>query len=265
MDWYDIIQSRIFLFTVISLGLIQVREQFVLNGRAGFQFKQFSICHDVCGMKVGTDSILLGSWVQPQPEDRILDVGTGSGLLAIMLAQKACSATQITGIDIEASAIQQARENASRCPWHSQLTFVHQPHQLINVDHRFDLIVSNPPYYPAGQKLNPKRQQARHTHTLLHGELLEGVVSLLSPGGRFALVLPEQFCSSLIQLAKGQGLHLHYCLNIRTTPDKRVRRRLLFFSFSEATADCHELVIHEQSGEYTEEYKTLTRDYYLNF
>ena len=132
----------------------------------GFKFKQFTIEHDKCAMKVGTDSIMLGSWVHTNNAQRILDIGTGSGLLSIMLAQKTQDTCLIDGIDIDAEAILQAEGNAKNCPWSERLTFQHTSIQLFSVETGYDLIVSNPPYFPVNLSANkihsiPNRLNAR--------------------------------------------------------------------------------------------------------
>ena len=155
-----------------------------------FRFKQFAVRQDRCPMKVGTDGVLLGAWAEVRPGDRrMLDVGTGTGLIALMLAQR--SAAWITAVDIDVECATQAAENFAASPWADRLDAVSVAVQRYDPVEKFDLIVSNPPYY-VDSLLSPDegRNTARHAAGLPFGELAAAVVRLLSPGGRFALVLP---------------------------------------------------------------------------
>jgi tRNA1Val (adenine37-N6)-methyltransferase len=156
--------------------------------RRGFQFKQFFIEHDNCAMKVGTDSIMLGSWITANEASRVLDIGCGSGLLGIMLAQKTAEDCQIIGIDIDAAAVQQASINAQHCPWPHKLQFLQGAVQSLQdtavFDAPFDLIVSNPPFFATNPKANAQNQanpdlarlHARQTTQLSHAILLQVVI-----------------------------------------------------------------------------------------
>ena len=166
-----------------------------------FRFKQFAVRQDRCPMKVGTDGVLLGAWAEVRPGDRrMLDVGTGTGLIALMLAQR--SAAWITAVDIDVECATQAAENFAASPWADRLDAVSVAVQRYDPVEKFDLIVSNPPYY-VDSLLSPDegRNTARHAAGLPFGELAAAVVRLLSPGGRFALVLPpvemQRFRSAL--------------------------------------------------------------------
>lgn len=157
-----------------------------------FRFKQFAVRQDRCPMKVGTDGVLLGAWAEVRPGDRrMLDVGTGTGLIALMLAQR--SAAWITAVDIDVECATQAAENFAASPWADRLDAVSVAVQRYDPVEKFDLIVSNPPYY-VDSLLSPDegRNTARHAAGLPFGELAAAVVRLLSPGGRFALVLPPR-------------------------------------------------------------------------
>jgi len=233
--------------------------------KQGFQFKQFYIEHSRCAMKVGTDSIMLGSWVDINHVNSVLDIGTGSGLLAIMLAQRTSTDCNIRGIDIDAGAIQQAIFNGNASQWVSRLKFQQSRLQSFQPCMGFDLIVSNPPYYPAGQPLVLQKQQARHTSSLSHTELLEHSRHLLNDKGRLALVLPSQFCDDVIQQGKEQGLFLKRCMRVKTTSRKAVSRSLLEFALIASEIEYEELIIHRQDGEYSDGYRRLARDFYLYF
>jgi tRNA1Val (adenine37-N6)-methyltransferase len=240
---------------------------------SGFAFKQFYVEHQHCAMKVGTDSILLGSWTDVGEVKRVLDIGTGSGLLALMLAQKSSAQTQIVGIDIDTKAVHQAKINAENCRWSSRLSFIQSPLQSFYPDAKFDLIVSNPPYFAArparhkevAEDITPQRQQARHTIELGHAELLVNVARLLSVDGSFYCVLPQVESEAFILHAPMANLHCQSQLRVRSKSAGKVIRHLLKFGFAQQSTEMEELVIHAEGQSYSREYKDLCKDYYLNF
>ncbi|MDN4500817.1 methyltransferase [Alteromonadaceae bacterium BrNp21-10] len=232
--------------------------------QSGFQFKQFYIEHGNVAMKVGTDGILLGSWVGSEKSKRILDIGTGSGLLAIMLAQQATNDCEIIGIDIDAAAVAQAIENAKQCPWPHKLGFQQAPLQQFIAD-EFDLIVSNPPYFASGQHFDSARQYARHDGQLTINDLFEHSARLLSANGQFACILPTDIATKAVDIAATFGLYCQQRLTVMTTLAKPAKRTLLLFSSTECSIIEQQLVIHQRSGEYSEDYIALCRDYYLHF
>ncbi len=236
----------------------------------GFRCKQFAIDDSQCAMKVGTDSLLLGSWVMPNNAQAILDIGTGSGLLAIMLAQKSAANTQITGIDINPNAIAQAKVNGQNCPWSGRLTFLQVALQAWQAKQQYDLIVSNPPYFPINRKANQlnaeaDRQQARQTAELTHSELLLVVSQMLTEQGEFCCVLPQQVESVFCAYAEQVGLFKQHKLQIQTKPLTPYKRVLLAFSRRPRQTSCEQLSIYTHQGEYSVEYKNLCKAYYLNF
>ncbi|WP_289028339.1 methyltransferase domain-containing protein [uncultured Paraglaciecola sp.] len=238
--------------------------------KKGFQFKQFFIEHTHCAMKVGTDSIMLGSWAEPNTSENILDIGTGSGLLAIMLAQKATDNCRIYGIDIDPIAIEQAKLNAKNCPWYQQLLFELRPLQALSSKCSYDLIISNPPYFPINTAANKKqskntRVHARQTITLEHQVLLAQVIENLAMDGRFYCVLPFDVALSFIESAQSMGLFCIKELQVSTQPQKLVTRALLAFSLKPAPRMTEKITIYNELGEYSEEYCLLCKDYYLNF
>ena len=170
-----------------------------------FQFKQFTVWHDKCAMKVGTDGVLLGAWTSVENTRSILDVGCGTGLISLMLAQR-CQAI-IDALDIDPAACMQARENADRSPFGQRLQVIHRPFADCVTEfagiRQYDCIVSNPPYFINSLKCPDKqRNQARHTDTLSLDELISGSKQLLSPGGRLCLILPfDPYCRT----GKGQS------------------------------------------------------------
>ncbi|WP_141096186.1 methyltransferase [Lacimicrobium sp. SS2-24] len=232
----------------------------------GFQFKQFFVAHDRCAMKVGTDSIMLGSWAEPGAAVRILDVGTGSGLLALMMAQQSGCDSRIFGIDVDAQAIAQAKDNAKNSPWADKLHF----DCLALQDHansgQYDLIISNPPYYPHHHEIAQSRQSARLTATLSHAALIQVVSGLLGKEGRFCCVLPQQVVEQVLWEAGNAGLHLTRRMDVRSQPDKSVSRVMLEWSLSRPSQFRQEsLVIQQQAGHYTQAFQKLCRGFYVNF
>lgn len=218
-------------------------------------------------MKVGTDGVLLGAWAAVRPQDeRILDVGTGTGLIALMLAQRAPGAL-VTGVDID--DVSQAGENAAASPWGDRVAFRQCPVQEFEAPEPFDLIVSNPPFFVDSLTCPDKgRTTARHAVHLPFDELRDAVLRLLAPGGRFAVVLPTTEADRFLGTSFGQ-LGLLRRTDVRTTPRRPAKRALMEFSRAGETAaapDLSELVIGTGQHEcYTPEYRALTRDFYLKF
>lgn len=192
-----------------------------------FRFKQFAIRQDRCPMKVGTDGVLLGAWASVRPSDRrILDIGTGTGLIALMMAQRVPGA-QVTGVDVE--DVSQARGNADASPWGGRVAFVQCPVQEFAPQERFDLVVSNPPFFVDSLTCPDQgRTTARHAVRLPFDELCASVVRLLAGGGRFAVVLPTDEAARFIGVCRGK-LALVRRTDVRTTPRHPVRRVLMEF------------------------------------
>lgn len=221
-------------------------------------------------MKVGTDSIMLGSWVQPKDAQSILDIGIGSGLLAIMLAQKAQDICLIDGIDIDPAAISQAKDNAKNCPWAEQLRFQQTSLQHFPIVKGYDLMVCNPPYFPINLRANNthsahSRQNARQTIELDHLTLLQEVIKRLSAGGQFCCVLPADAAKTFILNAESMGLFCTKELQVQPKQQTHVTRSLLKFSRTQETKICEKLSIYNHLGSYSKEYMALCKDYYLNF
>ena len=236
--------------------------------RGGFTFKQFHIDHSRCAMKVGTDGTLLGAWAALPPHaKKILDIGTGSGLIAIMAAQRHPTA-KITAIDIDKDCVMQATENAVASPWAERIEVIESPLQEYSPEENFDVIISNPPYF-ADSMHSPDKQRttARHTASLSFKELTEGVLRLLADDGLFAVILPTAESELLLSASRGRLFTWRRC-EVWSTPESGARRIILELK-REPPKDLaqKEKIIIEQGGRhvYSEEYKALTADFYLNF
>ena len=217
-----------------------------------FIFRQFSIKHDKAAMRVGTDGVLLGAWCDTNKARRILDIGTGSGLIAIMLAQR--SDAYITGIEIDESAAIQAKENANNSPWKNRVEII-----------KCDLIISNPPFFENNRTAEHNgRNIARQTLTLTHTELLESASRLLTEQGSLAVILPEQATEKFIYLAWEKGIRLVHRTDVLTIPGKLPKRALLQFSRKRTEPERSDtLTLCDAHGNKTPEYSMLTKDFYL--
>lgn len=216
-------------------------------------------------MKVGTDGVLLGAWVDTDHCQDILDIGTGTGLIALMMAQR--TNAQIDAIDIEKSAFIQASENVSVSAFRNQIRVYHSSlgNYAEKTDKKYDLIVSNPPYFKQSLKgPDQQRNLARHTDTLPLEELVEESICLMKPTGRMAFILPAQNEPELEMIRKKQGLHLTKRLEVLPAPDAEPKRILVEFSFNQdRLTERDQLIIETGRHQYTPEYIRLTRDYYL--
>ncbi|MBL0341766.1 MAG: methyltransferase [Bacteroidetes bacterium] len=230
-----------------------------------FRFKQFVVCQDRCAMKVGTDGVLLGAWVNASQAKRILDIGTGTGLIALMLAQK--STAFIDGIDIDENAFLQAKENFSLSPWKDRLQAINSSVQdfTTHIHERYDLIVSNPPYFIGAHPApSEARNVARHMDDSLSIEdLADCVIKLLSPSGRFCVILPFMEGVKFIDYAEKAGLYVSHLTKVKTKVEKQEKRMMMEFELVRKEIVEDELVIQEEDLSFTEQYVELTKDYYL--
>ncbi|MBR4213100.1 MAG: methyltransferase [Bacteroidales bacterium] len=245
-----------------------------------FQFKQFSVKQDAAAMKVGTDGVLLGAWVSLRGNERMaLDVGTGTGLIALMLAQRSASLS-IVGIDIDSAAAEEAAANFADSPWADRLKalpvrlqdYVSEAvsHGVANefvhgvsggetpVARRFDLIVSNPPFFKASLKApEARRRAARHDDTLPPAELIAAARQLLSPAGRLAVIYPPEEARAFVLEAEAAGLYLTRLTRVISVAGQPPKRHLLEFSRTAGMPRFDDLVIGSA------EYRNLTGDFYL--
>lgn len=218
-------------------------------------------------MKVGTDGVLLGAWADTQRAGHILDVGTGTGLIALMLAQR--SGAIIDGIEIDKAAAIQAADNVKNNPWPDRINIIHSSIQKFadNCKTKYDLIVSNPPYFNNSlHSPDRKRTLARHTSSLSMDSLIQGVLKLLTPGGRFCVILPCDNSDIFIKNASACGLFPYRKLIIYPVPNKPPVRVISEFSFMPGELTEEYLAIEKRERhDYSEEYKKLTNAFYLAF
>ncbi|MCS6833020.1 MAG: methyltransferase [Flammeovirgaceae bacterium] len=229
-----------------------------------FIFKQFVIRQDKCAMKVGTDSLLLGAWVKANEPKKILDIGTGTGILALMMAQKYPLA-KIDAVEIDENAYRQAAENVLYSKFAQRIDVHHCSFQHFQTRETYDLIITNPPYFYHSKASAPERRLARHAESLPFEDILKKSISLLAEEGIFSLVLPIETSHSFIYLAQGYGLYCYQQCNVRTVQTKSPKRCLLSFSKKVKPFFQEELTLQDHPEKYTEEYKLLTNEFLIVF
>lgn len=229
-----------------------------------FHFKKFSVRHDRSGMKVGTDGVLLGAWADVNQATHILDIGTGTGVIALMLAQRTASDVKIEAIEIDLSAFEDAAENFNSSPWKDCLSLHHGSVQNFIASKQFDLIISNPPFFQSSFKPpNAQRVAARHTENLSFQEILNTVEKLLSEKGKLNVVLPYTEGLQFIALAEENNLHCSRKWSFRTREEKPIERWLLEFSRIKINPEENEILLYRSGEEWSIAYQNLTRDFYL--
>lgn len=235
------------------------------QNQPGFSLKQFHVAHHLCAMKVGTDGMMLGAWAQIEQAHSILDVGCGSGLISLMLAQRSSTTCAITALDIDADACEQTRLNVAHSPWPQRIAVVEA--DFLNFSSpSFDHIVSNPPYFAHGQQFDDSRRAiARQTSTLAHTQLLHKAAELLESRARVSLILPYQNGLALIDYAQSHDWFVHRLCSVKTKPTQQEPARLLieFARFFKKT-EYQQLVIEDSPGRYSADYRRLCQDFYLN-
>lgn len=233
-----------------------------------FKFKQFSIDQDRCAMKIGTDGVLLGAWssLDYHPES-ILDIGTGTGLIALMLAQRS-EAFQIDALEIEENAYEQAVDNFEKSDWGDRLFCYHAGFDEfvdeMQDEEQYDLIISNPPFYSEDYKTgNENRDQARFADALPLEELIEGASLLLSEKGHFDVIIPFSEETKAIKIAENHKLFPNRMTRVKGTAEAPIKRSLISFSSSEIDPKIDELILEISRHNYTKDFKDLVKDFYL--
>lgn len=233
-----------------------------------FTFKRFSVSQMRSAMKVGTDGVLLGAWARFTPEHRrILDVGTGTGLIALMAAQRTEKwDAEVVAVEIDSPSAEDARENFASSVWAGRLSLVECAVQEFCPEEKFDHIISNPPYF-VDSLLSPdaSRTAARHTTSLTFEELARSAAQLLNPKGALSLVLPYDAVADMTLAAARAGLFLVRREDVRSKQNAAPLRSLLEFGFEPRPTERTALTIHISGGDYSEEYRSLTKDFYLKF
>lgn len=230
-----------------------------------FKFKQFFLNQDRCTMKINTDGVLLGAWVDVADANNILDIGTGTGVIAIMIAQRNNHAS-ILGVEIDSASAQQARQNMESSKWSDRLGVSEAAIQDFARSSKvsFDCIVSNPPFFSGGVfSHNENRNNVRHAVKLSHGDLLQSVKRLLAPKGRFSLILPYLEGLRFKEMAENYGLYCSRMMEVHTKKGKPVERVLLQFEKEEKKLTLEEITLNDENG-FTKAYKKLTSDFYLD-
>lgn len=232
-----------------------------------FQFKHFSVSDEHCTMKVGTDGVLLGAWANVQGVKTILDIGTGCGLIALMLAQRS-DKTNIDAVEIDHDSAMQARQNVENSPWQDRIKIHHASFREFSEERneKYDLIVSNPPFFENSLKPAMKHKNiSKHTGHLTFEELLFHTSHMMHNNSRFTLILPADQSTNFISKALIEDLYCTFELKVIPREGKTPKRCILEFTKQRQKKAEAELTIKNKDGSWTEEYQNLTGDFYLGF
>lgn len=228
-----------------------------------FRFKKFAVLNDRTAMKVGTDGVLLGAWCPVEGTRRVLDVGTGCGVIALMVAQRNLSAI-IDAIDIDHDAIEEAKLNFENSPWSERLTAIDRDFNGIDVETHYDLIVSNPPYFTNGiLPTGDARTTARHTGSLSYRQLIEGADRLLTDDGSLAIITPTDAEQDIIEAATFASLPVRQLVRVIPVEGTAPKRTLWLLSRRDIPYNEGTLTIAHYDGTFTSEYIALTGAFYL--
>ncbi|MBT8301218.1 MAG: methyltransferase [Maribacter sp.] len=231
-----------------------------------FKFKQFAIHQDRCAMKIGTDGVLLGAWTSlVSGPNSILDIGSGTGLIALMLAQRSVAET-IDALEIDENAYEQCVSNFEDSPWGDRLFCYHAglDEFIDEIEDQYDLIISNPPFYTEEVSSgNDSRDMARQNKSLPFDELIEGVSKLLSQRGIFTTIIPFKEEESFVALTESFGLFVNKITRVKGNPSAETKRSLLQISFTEEMVIKDNLILEINRHQYTQEYIELTKEFYL--
>lgn len=236
-----------------------------------FKFKQFSVNQNKCAMKIGTDAVLIGAWTSLENNPlSVLDIGAGTGVLALMLAQRSnalpIAIEIIDAIEIDDDAYEQCVENFEQSDWNDRLFCFHASLEefVEDIEDKYNLIICNPPFYAEDYKTdNNSRDLARFQDAMPFDHLLESVSKLLSEKGIFSVVIPFKEEEIFIGLASRFNLFPKRILRVKGNPSSEIKRSLMEFSFSKNNTEVNELIIETERHQYTEEYINLTKEFYL--
>jgi len=226
-----------------------------------FKFKEFSILQEKSAMKVGTDGVLLGCWVTCEKANTILDIGCGTGLITLMLAQRNFN-SNVIGIEIDKIASQEAQLNSSNSDWEERIEIKHASLKQFTPQLKFDLIVSNPPFFPQN-KSQHSRDIARHTNTLSFEELMDNAAKLLAEKGIFAVIIPKNSEEYFCKIASVKKLYRNRVCYVKGNETSEVKRVMMEFSFIKTAVLTEHLTIETSRHNYTDKYIQLCKDFYL--
>ena len=232
-----------------------------------FRFKQFSVQQDRCAMKLGTDSVLLGAWASLSHHPKsILDIGAGTGILSLMLAQRS-SAEILDALEMEHRAFEQCVENFEESSWSDRLFCYHGSlEEFTNeIEGKYDLIVCNPPFYPEHYKTkSQERDRARFQDAMPFSSLIKCVSILLEKAGEFSIIIPFTEEKKFRDIAVAFGLYPKVICHVRGNIRSKVKRTMMNFAFDNVTPKLTELAIETSRHVFTKDYIDLTQDFYLN-
>ena len=234
----------------------------------GFSFKQFYVAHDKCGMKVTTDSVVLGAWANVDGVTTALDIGTGSGILTLFLAQRLAQQSnfEITAVEIEPDAAAQAQSNFAQSPWSEHLHCIQTDICAWQTTQKFDLIISNPPYFSSGQTLEcAKRQAARLEDSLSFEQLFATAKRIAHENTRLAMIIPAVRISQITELSAAAGWFLARQLHIISRHGKHSTLVAQEFTQHQKETGNECLIIRDSANNYTSQFMSLTQNFYLNF
>ena len=231
-----------------------------MNASTRFYLREFDIDHHQSSMKIGTDALLLGAWCPiDRTEKRVLDIGSGCGIISLMLAQRMPEA-QILGIDIHQPSIMESQSNAYRSSWSDRIKFINANITHFQCENHFDLIVSNPPYHQALWPKGVKRRLARHQSTLSAYQLLSSVIRLTNPSGRFSLIIPAQDCDAWLTEAEKHGMHPRAMTTVTHKSGGNPKRVLIELGNEAGECALSQLIIGAD-GSRTPDYRALMEPY----
>lgn len=234
-------------------------------GNTWFQFQQFRVEQNRCAMKISTDSILLGTLIQEDAPSQILDIGTGTGVIALILAQRYPQA-QIQAVELDEDAADQASENFSNSPFSTKLKLIKGRFQEFPEEDQFDLLVSNPPYFPNHLKASdPRRNLALHTDELSFWDLLEKASKLLTEDGSLWVILPPAQMKEFEDLAVKKSLSSGRVISVKDSADSRIIREVAQFRRKSVFQTREELILKERDGGFSSSYSQLISGFLLGF